>query len=424
MVRIKAEHVPKLIEELKLRLNLPRTELAKVLKSSAFKVRNLELGRVPSRDEIKYIRKIVKKFTNQLIATAGQDADSVVDLLLRQSDSSTQLPASNSTEIRRISNSEIQSFKRCRRKWWLTWYRGLRPIYEYPISKKDTGTRVHAALAAWYVPDGELRTDPRDALERVIIEDWTRISNSDANPEILDKIELEFQKATTLERIMIEGYMEWLEETGEDSNIKVVSPESYIEVPLPNTPDNVRIIGKIDVRVIRLSDGVREFIDHKTVQDFTTPAHTLRMNEQMLHYHVLEWLSTKDNETRCDGALYNMLRRVKRTAKATPPFYKRYRILHNQHQLQSSVRKIAGTVNDILSVESKLNEFGDKQHHSNLDELIYPTVTQDCNWSCPVFSVCSMLDDGSRAEDMISDHFVEEDPLNYYQNEKLTNYDS
>ena len=179
----------------------------------------------------------------------------------------------------------------------------------------------------WYIPEGVPRLDPRTALERLIVSDWTRLSHQLQNdPHQLTSIQHKFNLEANLERAMIEGYIDWLSGTGADSEIRVISSEAYMEAELfedEATGRKIKIIGKIDARVYRESDGTRLFMDHKTVTDTSSQRAMLPLNPQMLHYHLLEWLSQEENESRCDGALYNMLKKTKRTAVAKGPFYDR-----------------------------------------------------------------------------------------------------
>ena len=46
-----------------------------------------------------------------------------------------------------LSNSEAACFKRCRRRWWLQWYRKLQPAYRATNDARAKGSRVHEALA-------------------------------------------------------------------------------------------------------------------------------------------------------------------------------------------------------------------------------------------------------------------------------------
>jgi hypothetical protein len=211
---------------------------------------------------------------------------------------------------------------------------------------------------------------------------------------------------------MIEGYVQWLADEGVDADLEVVAPETYVEVEVTDQliplDRPTKVIGKLDVRVRRRRDGVRRFIDHKTVGNFPTTVRTLPLDEQMLTYHLLEWLSTEEGEERCDAALYNMLRKVKRTARAEPPFYQRVTVHHNRHELENYRDRLLATIEDLRLAEQRLNE-GD-----NPNRWVYPNPTRDCAWDCAFFQLCPMFDDGSRVEEMIAQHFHTIDPLNYY----------
>jgi len=45
---------------------------------------------------------------------------------------------------------------------------------------------------------------------------------------------------------------------------------------------------------------------------------------------------------------------------------------------------------------------------------VWPMPTRDCSWQCDYYHVCTMLDDGSRAEDMLATTFVHVSPLQRY----------
>jgi hypothetical protein len=317
------------------------------------------------------------------------------------------------TTGRLISNSEIQTFKDCRRKWWLGWYRSLTLKHESPVGPLQIGDRIHRAMACWYVPDTQTRVNPVDALEILIVQDWTKVTQAYADRELeLARLEAQFNTEANLERAMIAGYMEWIAETGADADLRIISNEEYLEAELEGIADAdgrpVKLIGKLDVRAYRTTDGARKFIDHKTVGNLVSPRQTVQMSEQMLHYELLEFLNTPEGEARCDGALYNMLRKTKRTAAAKPPFYDRVEVTHNQRTLDAFKSRVTATVRDILDVEAKLRS---GVHHL---DVAYPRPSDTCTWKCEFFPVCNMLDDGSRAEDMLKNFYRQHDPLAYY----------
>lgn len=308
-----------------------------------------------------------------------------------------------------FSNSEFRTFKRCRRKWWLSWHRGLRLIAESPIGVRQIGDRLHRALKTHYAPGGPSSPDALlEALEREILLDRNALPEN-TSPEVLKK----FSDESDLQRIMLEGYLQWLAETGADSELEVIAPETYLEAPLVSYRDHdLAIIGKIDVRVRRKTDGVRMFLDHKSVGSLTQPTLTLPLDEQMLHYHLLEALQSEDEE-RCDGALYNMLRRVKRTARAVPPFYARVEVRHNQHELKNMRERLIGEAVDIMDAKRLLDE------GARPAQIAYPNPTRDCTWDCPFFSICPMFDDGSRVDAYLETYYEQGDPLDYYMTEVI-----
>lgn len=324
----------------------------------------------------------------------------------------------NNPHVRYISNSEVQTFKDCRRKWWLAYYRGLKKKQIRPTGPLAIGGRIHRALEAWYVPDGHTRTDPRDALERCIVDDYSSlVTHYDGPASIPEDLHSTFKKEADLERVMLEGYMQWLEETASDSHLKVIAPEMYIEVPFKSPFVHKRfdgrtttLIGRMDVQVERETDDRQMFIDHKTVADMVGPTLTLHVDEQMLMYLFLQ----RKDETearKCAGAIYNMLRKVRRSARAKPPFFNRIEVYHNELQLEAFEMHITATINDIHRVEKQLDSGAGHQR------IVYPRPTRDCSWKCDFQQVCGMFDDGSRAEDMITNLYQIENPNKYYDKE-------
>ena len=212
----------------------------------------------------------------------------------------------------RISNSEIQTFKRCKRKWWFNYYLRLKPALEVYTGPSSIGNRVHSALEQYYnmLYYGEttenaigdsLGTHDSDVSHVIAERGW-----QDGDPDLK-----KFESEAELTRLMLEGYFEWLQETGADEGLEVVSVERPVTWAID---DDIEIMGKLDVRVYRQHDGATLGIDHKTTQSLEVPVRTLHMNEQELMY---EWLLHKVTYgARVDGSLWNFLRKCKRTASA------------------------------------------------------------------------------------------------------------
>ncbi len=295
----------------------------------------------------------------------------------------------------RLSNSELQTFKDCRRKWWLQYYRRLQPKYKDVTGALALGSRIHEALDQYYskgVPLLEAHSNLVNAEKALLLEEFKDVS--------------ELEKEAELGHIMLDGYLQWVEENGIDAELEMVSTEEQITAPLFN--GEVELTGKLDMRVVRKLDGARMFRDFKTVggslSDF---ANLAPMNEQIMTYMLLE--STKEDEkNRSDGGIFTMLKKVKRTANARPPFYDQIEVRHNIFTLRSFWDRIHGTIADLMRVRKVLDEGESPAFHA------YPRPSRDCKWKCPFFNVCTLVDDGSAAEQAISEMFEEADPYAYY----------
>lgn len=296
----------------------------------------------------------------------------------------------------RLSNSELQTFKDCRRRWWLTYYRRLQPRNRDMTGALAFGSRIHAALDDHYAKGLNLiqaHTDLVEVDRKLLLENFQDTQQLDQEAE--------------MGRIMLEGYEQWVEEEGIDAELEVISTEETIIAPLFN--GEVELQGKLDMRVRRKGDGVRMFRDFKTVggslSDF---ANLAPMNEQVLTYMLLE-STKKDEAERSEGGIFTMLKKVKRTANARPPFYDQIEIRHNVFTMRSFWNRIHGTISDLMNVRKALDTGAE---HSF---VAYPHPTRDCKWKCQFFAICPMFDDGSAVEQALSDSYEVADPYAYYE---------
>lgn len=253
------------------------------------------------------------------------------------------------------------------------------------------GTRVHTALEAYYTEGEDLLKVHAELLD---------LDRQALLADLRDVTELE--QDGELGRIMLEGYLEWLAETGADSDWEVISAERIISAPLFN--GEVELRGKLDMRVRRLADDVRLVVDHKTCQNFSDLAKTAYIDEQFLTYHLLENMNPPEDGSRCDGGVYNMLRKVKRSGNARPPFYERLEVRHNKAMLNSFWLRIHGEIADIMRLRAQLDAGADHR------QVAYPRPSRDCSWKCQFFAVCPLIDDGSAAEEMLDAFYEVGDP--------------
>lgn len=285
---------------------------------------------------------------------------------------------------RSFRQSGVKRFKRCRRSYDLGYRRNLTLASGGGSFSKarDVGTMYHAGLQAYY-----LHEDPIVAVERSASEFLEKYSGS---PETI--------KGITMARTMIEGYVKWQEDTGLDQGWEVLMVEKRLELPIGNVlGDDVVLTGQLDM-AIRDGNGDVYVLDDKTCDQFEKYTFNIQMAEQLLFYDML---LRRVEDLEPVGAIYNMARRVLRTARSTPPYYARELVRFNNTQRLNYENQLLGIVTDMVRSEQAVEADPDAHQFA-----MYPTPTGDCAWDCDFLAVCSMRDTGEHFEDAIDDLYT------------------
>lgn len=290
--------------------------------------------------------------------------------------------------MRVVTNSEFQTFKDCRRRWWLSWHRRLRPIRTEMTGAAPLGSSVHAAIEVSY----RRGINTSDAWTELV--EWQTAELEGVLPE-------DVEKQNELVRIMLSGFDDWRTEVGLDAGYRVLAVEQKIEAELTG---GVLLMGKLDQIVERDLDGEVLLQDVKTVG--TIEDGGIRQNAQFRTYALILRLLGH----RANGARRVMLRKVKRTARAKPPFYGVDTAQWTDAQLSLFRNQLIGQIADMVAVETALDSGGDP------GRLAYPHFTSECSWKCDFAGVCPMFDDpGDDAEGMLRMLYEQGNPLDRYQ---------
>lgn len=240
--------------------------------------------------------------------------------------------------------------------------------------------------------DGE---DPVDAHSRILDEERTRLLESGADVSQLED-------DGDLGRIMLEGYVEWVTSEGLDEGLSVIGVEQKLTLPLYD--NQVHLIGKMDLR-IRTSDDSRSVLDFKTAANFSD-YNLAPMFEQGPTYWILD--RTSDEKDRIDSFKLRLLRKVKRTARATPPFYEEIDVRYNAFAMRNFWSRLHGVLRDMLRAQKALDAGGDPM------TIVYPTPTRNCSWECEFVNICPMFDSGEAAQEMLDAEFERGNAFDYY----------
>lgn len=319
--------------------------------------------------------------------------------------------------MRFVTHSETSVARRCWRKWYLFYYRRLSGRGSRINENEVIGNLVHDALAEFY-DEGQ---DPLAAIVHkagLLVQELEGMLTDDTGDETRAIIE---QNITTVEnardfaKIIVEGYLQWLEEEGEDQHLEFISAEQEVSVKMPveSWKKDVALLAKLDTRFLDHRSGARVFMDHKTVQNFPDKEKWAHLDTQFYFYSLVDYLialvEDSENPVWTDGGILNMLRKVKRTASANPPFYKRKEVRHSIIELQNYFVRLTGEITEILDKTELLDNGVD--HHL----VCPPNPTRDCSWDCPFMTLCAFMDDGSDVEGYIEASFDVINPLRRYE---------
>lgn len=259
--------------------------------------------------------------------------------------------------------SELKKFKRCRRSWYNGYVLNLRkPEFSgeaAPRVKRDAGTLFHKDLLEHYYR-GETAAPGA----------WLRTQT----PPVSAAYGKEWQDTYTLAQIMLDGYGEWLADEGMDMGERTLGTE--VEYVVDLGPVNLTV--HID-RLVMDETFDRLIVEDLKTVDSLSKGESFAVDEQLLTY---AWVTEQIHGRPVSACRHRMARRVKRTARATPPFYGEVEINPNRAQMDAIESHIRATVTDMLRVLGDNGPF-------------YPNVTGDCSWDCDFLPICAMHDDGS-----------------------------
>lgn len=313
-----------------------------------------------------------------------------------------------------MSNSEIMRFDRCRRAWLVEYYFGLAPAAEIPFSHRLQGTRIHTALEGHYGygldPVAVLGVLYRQAIEQ--------------HPQYEPELRAEWDQA----QIKVSGYLEWVDETGQDADLEVVAVEQDVQVPCPGM-DGVMLRARLDQAVRRASDGAIGFLDYKNSATFNRHE-LLALDPQMRFYCLVQALkAVQDGErTLVTGGFINTLRRCKRTAASKPPYYQRDAFWYTPEQMSATLARVQQVAAEIVAARKHLDHvtsppYGLADMNALQRGLLHPTpLLHDCSWSCPLAQgACTAMDDGSDWPGLLwsSGHFERRDPYAHYSDDTI-----
>lgn len=313
----------------------------------------------------------------------------------------------------RTSFSSMTKFTQCNRQWWLGDLRSLAPIDKPLTGALPFGGRIHDALERW--SNGDVET-PLEAWE---------IVQRDADAIVAERGGLgmeEMDKEAVLGSIMLDGFLDWWEEEGEDQEFEVVAVEkelrNELEVVTPSGEVvDIWLFGKLDRVLVNRDNGQVWVADWKTTRSLRESAiQSLEMSPQP---RVYASLLEQNLGQPISGIRYTFLRKVKRSAAAKPPFWFNYDLPMSKYNIGHHMERVSAVAGKMVETAKAL-EAG-VPHGS--------AAPFNPGWycaTCPFRNVCHAYQTAGQqaAEDMLEDNFTVRDPLERYTSEALKEDDA
>lgn len=306
------------------------------------------------------------------------------------------------------SYSDLQRFNNCKRSWYLGSYLKLRPINEPMDGPLPFGTRVHSALELW--GKGAIDT-PADAYQALMAVDMEKA-------EKLGLFNDALVKEAKLGQVMLEGYVEWTEQTGFFAKYTVIDVESklsdLLDVHLTKFPEEppvqVLLRGKMDQRLRRNSDGAVLVHDYKTSGSLSPDTiGQFRQTPQLRLYLALQRQQAPAGEW-APGFVVTILRKVLRTKAAHPPFYEAVEVSVSTSNLDAAERNIRAQVVELVAVKTMLDSGKFRS-----ESIVPYHVSWQCK-TCPFRLPCTEWQDGKylAAKQMLQELYVVGNPFERY----------
>jgi hypothetical protein len=276
-----------------------------------------------------------------------------------------------------LTNSQIETYQRCRRQhWWEYVHRLVPNELPNPLKASELGTRVHKFCERYY--SGEKSSDLIEELQSSIDAIANVTPDSDAH------------KAAIIVLSVFEGYIDWLADTGADQGIGVIAAESVHTRTMPEFPD-VIFAGTIDL------ETEESIVDLKTCKvPFNTKIKTLRRSRQLVGY---AWLL--EPKRYVNQMKFRIMKQSTRSERTEGPYYTEETLPITRARLRNHEVHLRELVPQI-------------QEQYTRTTLPAPTPAEHCSWICPFYLVCDAADQGEDYEQLIKDDFHQGDPDERY----------
>ena len=307
-----------------------------------------------------------------------------------------------------IRHTEVQEFRNCQRKWYLSSHNGLNLEPVQKPAKLRIGSIWHKALEGLY--KGE---DPwewmKESYNEELEESRENLGDGFFEQEFQESLEKEWELLESL----LSAYLVWRNNEADpaDSEMEFLNVERRLLVPLlspEDHPTGAWIAAKLDI--ILLYNGMVYSMDHKTSGKSArvdNPDHLpldLQMGLQLLTLRELQRYKGKTHP-KIAGALYNMARKQKPGPKVSAPIFHRSEILRSDYELQKLKEELYKDYVRMSNIkEGELFPMEEPRIMS-----YNPQPWGFCAWGCDFRYVCEAINKGEDWQFLLENNYKPRD---------------
>ncbi len=316
------------------------------------------------------------------------------------------------TDLPQVRSHERMTYKRCPKKWYWAWRRGLQPRREN-YGALQLGTWVHNALAAWYGKPGYRRIGSlREHFNRIVDAALAGVNS---------------ERAEELAALGEEMCAAYEDHYGDDPDVHVIQAEIPLTFTIGHSQTGETIAAhklKPDL-VYRDRAGDTWLMEHKTAATIET-GH-LRIDDQARPYgamaeRALRQLGLIPEGTVFRGIMYNFLRKAlpderKKDAdgkylnkngtvsKRQPiPNFVRHAVVMTNRAKAIALNRISLETMEITAVTLELRAGELNPKH------LMKTPTKFCPRECQFFAMCEAEEQGVDIREMERTMYVRRNP--------------
>lgn len=324
------------------------------------------------------------------------------------------------TDLPRIRSHERIDYKRCPKKWYWKWRKGLTPKNK-SFGATDLGTWMHEALAQRY-------TNKR----RASLYHWFNAIAGEAlrQARINEVPEHLFADAQQLAQLGLAMAAAYDRHYGDDPDVHVIDAEIPLEIEITNPTGKVIAVHKFKPDLLYADQNNDVWLmEHKTAKSISSLEH-LVIDDQARAYVAMAELALREagylqRGQVFKGVMYNYLRKAlpderEKNAEGKylnkngtvsksqpPPYFVRHPVTMTSSAKLIALRRLQRECSEITEYRRFIIEGIEKPEH------ISKTPHKSCPRFCDYFTMCVVEEQGGNIREMQRSMYVRQDPYAY-----------